>query len=154
MIVYSVANLSDVEKMQNMIKADIEDGIIIARKDDEVANQIRSYTLAIDDELNKIVGYCSLQIHTTKLAEVRSLIVDKGYRRLGIASRLIEEKLSEAKNLGIKKVLVLTYQQELFEKLGFVEIPKEEIPEQKIWADCIRCKSFPICKEVSLIKSI
>jgi amino-acid N-acetyltransferase len=140
--------------MQKMILSDIEDGIIIARKDDEVANQIRSYTLAKDKDSDNVAGYCSLQIHTKELAEIRSLIVDRDYRRQGIASKLIEKKLIEAKELGIKKVLVLTYQQELFEKLGFVEIPKEEIPEQKIWADCIRCKSFPICKEVSLIKYI
>ncbi|PHQ55600.1 MAG: GNAT family N-acetyltransferase, partial [Sulfurimonas sp.] len=34
------------------------------------------------------------------------------------------------------------------------EIPKESLPEHKIWADCIKCKHFPICNEVSLIKTL
>jgi amino-acid N-acetyltransferase len=48
----------------------------------------------------------------------------------------------------------LTYQQRFFERLGFEEIPKESIPEHKIWADCIKCKHFPVCNEVSLIKTL
>jgi amino-acid N-acetyltransferase len=152
MIEYVKANLYDIDSMQELIRDDVEAGIIIPRSSDEVANQIRSYKLAKDNGI--IVGYCSLQIHTKDLAEIRSLIVSKDYRRKGIASTLIDNMLIEAKDLGVSKVLVLTYQQVLFEKLDFVEIPKEEIPEQKIWADCIKCKSFPVCKEVSLIKSI
>ena len=35
-----------------------------------------------------------------------------------------------------------------------VEIQKELLPEHKIWADCIKCKHFPICNEVSLIKNL
>ena len=27
------------------------------------------------------------------------------------------------------------YQKEFFERLGFIEIPKDELPAQKIWAD-------------------
>jgi len=62
--------------------------------------------------------------------------------------------LDEAKDLGLQKVLVLTYRQSFFERLGFIEIPKESLPEHKIWADCIKCKHFPVCNEVSLIKNI
>ncbi len=59
--------------------------------------------------------------------------------------------LSEAKELGVKEVLVLTYLPDFFKKVGFIEIPKETIPEHKIWTDCIKCIHFPICNEVSLI---
>ncbi|HHD83733.1 MAG TPA: GNAT family N-acetyltransferase, partial [Campylobacteraceae bacterium] len=34
------------------------------------------------------------------------------------------------------------------------EIPKEALPEQKIWADCVKCKHFPICDEVALIYNL
>ena len=36
----------------------------------------------------------------------------------------------------------------------FREIAKEDIPEQKIWADCIRCKLFPICNEIAMVIDI
>jgi len=46
---------------------------------------------------------------------------------------------------------VLTYLADFFKKIGFVEIPKESIPEHKIWADCIKCIHFPVCNEISLV---
>ena len=70
------------------------------------------------------------------------------------ALSIIFQAIDEASTLGIQKVLSLTYKQSFFERLGFVEIPKESLPEHKIWADCIKCKHFPICNEVSLIKTL
>ena len=45
-------------------------------------------------------------------------------------------------------------EKDFFLSCGFREIPKEDIPEQKIWADCIRCKLFPICNEIAMVKDI
>lgn len=143
------ATLADIEKMQELVAPEIESGVILVRTSDEIATNIRSYILAFDS--NELVGFCALHIHSPSLAEIRSLVVKEEKRGIGIGKRLILKSIDEAKNLGLQKVLSLTYKQSFFEKLGFVEIPKESIPEHKIWADCIKCKHFPICNEVSLI---
>jgi len=146
------ATLLDIPAMQTLVEPEVVSGVILKRDNDEVATNIRSYHLAFHNE--RLVGFCALHIHTTTLAEVRSLIVDDGVRGSGVGSELIRLALSEAKILGLKEVLSLTYQQAFFERLDFKEIPKESLPEHKIWADCINCKHFPICNEVSLIHSI
>lgn len=146
------AKLSDIEEMQALIAPEIESGIILPRTDDEVATNIRSYTLALND--GEVVGFCALHIHAPSLAEIRSLIIKEEYRGKKIGEKLINQCLEEAKSLGLQKVLSLTYKQSFFERLGFVEIPKESLPEHKIWADCIKCKHFPVCNEVSLIKNL
>ncbi|OHE06266.1 N-acetyltransferase [Sulfurimonas sp. RIFOXYB12_FULL_35_9] len=146
------ANLSDIENMQKLVIPEVEAGVILARSSDEIATNIRSYILAREE--GEIVGFCALHIHTPTLAEIRSLIVKESKRGMGIGQSLIDKAMQEAKILGLKKVLTLTYKQSFFEKLGFIEIPKESIPEHKIWADCIKCKHFPICNEVSLIKTL
>ncbi len=146
------AKLSDIATMQALIAPEIESGIILPRTDDEVATNIRSYTLALKD--GELVGFCALHIHAPSLAEIRSLIIKENYRGKKIGENLINQCLEEAKNLGLQKVLSLTYKQSFFERLGFVEIPKESLPEHKIWADCIKCKLFPVCNEVSLIKNL
>ncbi len=146
------ATLHDIVKMQKLVTPEVETGIILARSSDEIATNIRSYILAKEED--EIVGFCALHIHTPLLAEIRSLVVKESKRGIGIGQSLVAKAIEEAKNLGIEKVLTLTYQQHFFEKLGFVEIPKESIPEHKIWADCIKCKHFPICNEVSLIKTL
>jgi amino-acid N-acetyltransferase len=141
-----------IESMQKLVKKDIDEGNILHRSDDEIATTIRSYTCASID--NKLVGFVALHIYSKNLAEVRSLIVDEKYRGLSIGKGLVLQCLEEAKKLSIKKVLSLTYQDKFFEKLGFKQIEKDTIPEHKIWADCIKCKHFPICNEVALTISI
>lgn len=151
-IEYVKAKLSTIEQMQELIAPEVESGIILPRSNDEIATNIRSYTLAYND--NELVGFCALHIHTSYLAEIRSLIVKDGLRGQKIGEGLVRTSLEEAARLGLQRVLVLTYKQTFFERLGFIEIPKESLPEQKIWADCIKCQHFPVCNEVSLIKNL
>ncbi|MBU0632400.1 N-acetyltransferase [bacterium] len=152
MITYRKASLNDIVSMQELIKPEVDAGIILPRSNDEIATNIRSYTLAFDGD--KLVGFCALHVHSPTLAETRSLIVRDEYRSQNIGSEIVKKCLEEAKNLGLKQVLSLTYKQSFFENLGFVEIPKESLPDHKIWADCIKCKHFPVCNEISLIKNI
>lgn len=150
MITLVKAKLGDIAEMQELVSSEVKDGIILNRTEDEVATNIRSYVLAKKEE--KIVGYAALHIHSPRLAEIRSLIVDESYRGQNIGHKLVQFTLDEAKALGVKEdVLVLTYLPLFFQKLAFKEINKEVIPEHKIWADCIKCIHFPVCNEVALV---
>ncbi|MDD2267341.1 N-acetyltransferase [Sulfuricurvum sp.] len=151
-ITYIKPTLRDIPAMQQLVEPEIESGVILPRSDDEIATNIRSYFLAMDGD--KLVGFVALHIHSPSLAELRSMIIDTQYRGMNIGSTLVENACAEGRLLGLKEVLALTYQQRFFERLGFIEIPKETIPEHKIWADCIKCKHFPVCNEVSLIKTL
>ena len=153
MIALVKAKLDDIPAMQALVADKVKDGTILERSEDEVATNIRSYVLAKDGQ--KLVGYTALHIHSTRLAEIRSLIVDEAYRGQHIGKRMVEFTLEEARSLGVKEdVLVLTYLPEFFRKLGFKEIDKEVIPEHKIWADCIKCIHFPVCNEVALVYKV
>ena len=153
MIELGKAKLSDIVQMQALVVSEVKDGIILDRTEDEVATNIRSYVLAKDGDT--VVGYTALHIHSKRLAEIRSLIVDEKYRGQHLGQRMIEFTLLEAKELGVvEDVLVLTYLPLFFKKLGFTEINKEHIPEHKIWADCIKCIHFPVCNEVALVYKV
>jgi len=148
-LIYKKATLADIPAMQSIVKKEVENGTILFRSDDDVATNIRSYTIALNN--STIVGYAALHIHTKNLAEVRSLVVDENHRGKKIGATLVKELKKEAISLKLKQIFTLTYEKNFFEKLDFTEIPKESLPEQKIWADCIKCKHFPVCNEVSLI---
>ena len=142
--------LRDILDIQSILEPYVKEGIILRRDDDEVASNIRSYTIIYDE--SKPISTAALHIFSPFLAEIRSLGVIKEYQGKGVGKLLVNTLIQEAKNLGVKEVLVLTYKKEFFEKLGFVEIEKEAIPDKKIWADCIKCKFFPNCNEIALIK--
>ncbi|SFV64841.1 N-acetylglutamate synthase [hydrothermal vent metagenome] len=144
------AKLSDISEMQNLVIEEVTDGIILKRSSDEVATNIRSYVLAKDGD--NLVGYTALHIHSDRIAEIRSLIVSSSYRGQNIGKELVNFSINEARELGVtQEILVLTYLPKFFEKMNFIEINKESIPEHKIWADCIKCVHFPICNEISLV---
>ncbi len=144
------AKLSDIPAMQALVVSEVKDGIILNRTEDEVATNIRSYVLAKDG--TRLVGYTALHIHSRRLAEIRSLIVDEAYRGQKVGQRMVQFTLDEAKDIGVEEdVLVLTYLPQFFLNLNFKEINKEVIPEHKIWADCIKCIHFPVCNEVALV---
>lgn len=139
----------DIIKMQNLVAKEVEKGTILLRTQDEMATTIRSYTCVEVDGV--LAGFTALHIHSIDLAEVRSLIVSEAFRGLKLGLCLVAQCKKEAKILDIERILSLTYEKGFFESLDFVEINKEELPEHKIWADCIRCKHFPICDEIALI---
>lgn len=151
-ITYFKPTVADIPSMQALVKKEIDDGIILHRSDDEVATTIRSYTCVAVD--GKLAGFVALHIHSINLAEIRSLVVSEDYRGKSLGKGLVLKCLEEGKKLNVKEALSLTYQDKFFEKLGFKAIDKELIPEHKIWADCVKCKHFPICNEIALTISI
>ena len=178
----SKPTLRDIPAMRNLILPEVQRGVILDRTEDEMAGAIRSYSVVRENignlsldchdfasqnlamtekntdsalkENAPIIAFAALQILSPTLAEIRSLIVGESYRRLGIATALISRLIDEGKALNLKEILTLTYQKEVFAKIGFVEIAKDSLPNQKIWADCIKCKKFPICDEIALIKTL
>ena len=152
MLTYKKAKLSDIKAMQTLVAPEVESGKILFRSSDEMATNIRSYTLAFDDET--LVGFGALHFHASDLAEVRSLIVSASMRGKGVGKAIVTSLLAEAKEYGIQQVFTLTYEKGFFESLTFEEIPKESLPAHKIWADCIKCKYFPVCEEIALIKRL
>lgn len=146
--------IADIPAMREIVSIEVKNGIILERSEDEMANAIRSYHLARDSQSGEITGFCALYIYSKSLAEVRSLVVKESFRSKGIGSSLIQSALEEGKNLGLKEILTLTYRAHLFQRLGFVIIEKSFLPNHKIWADCIKCKHFPICDEIALINKL
>ena len=145
----SKANLRDIPTMLSLVADEVKSGVILDRSADEIATNIRSYVLAKEE--GKLLGYTALHVHSPRLAEVRSLIVDEAFRGRSVGKKMVQFAIDEARDLGLEEILVLTYLPQFFLKMGFEEIAKESIPEQKIWADCIKCIHFPVCNEVSLM---
>ena len=77
-------------------------------------------------------------------------MVDESLRGRGIGRLLVEAAIEEARGWGLARVFALTNVASFFEKLGFNQVDKHELP-QKIWGECIRCPRFPDCDEVAVV---
>jgi len=77
-------------------------------------------------ERGKIVGCCAFVVYSKRLAEIRSLSVEKDFQGRGIASMLIETCLKLAKKKKIYEVLAITAADGLFQRYGFATFNKEK----------------------------
>lgn len=142
------AILKDVRKIQELVNHYARMGLMLPRSLNQIIEDIRDFTVA--EINNNIVGCVALHLFWENLAEIRSLAVKEGRQRQRIGTNLIQNALNEASELGVERVFVLTYRPELFSKIGFKLIQKQELPH-KIWKDCLDCIKFPDCDEISMM---
>ena len=145
------ATPKDAVKIQELVNYYAKEGLLLPLSLNKIYDNIRDFWVYSTEE--DILGCAALHVVWEDLAEIRSLAVKENFRGKGIGKKLIELCLSEAKELGIKRVFVLTYQVPFFKKLGFKEIDKSHLPH-KVWTDCLHCPKFPKCDETAMVKRL
>jgi amino-acid N-acetyltransferase len=145
------AGLRDVNEIRKIVNYFASEGKMLPLSLNQIYEKIRDFTVI--EKNKKIIGCGALKIIWKDLAEIRSVAVKRKFHKKGYGKKLIENLLKEAKELDIKKVFVLTYVPQFFEKFGFERITKSKLPH-KIWIDCINCPKFPRCDEIPMIKII
>ena len=144
------AELKEAKAIYKLISHYAKKNIMLPCTLSRICEGIRDFWVYDD---GAILGCTALHIYSDDLAEVKSLAVDSSRHRKGIGARLLEVCLDEAKNLGIKKVFVLTLVPKFFKRFGFKAIDKTKLP-QKIWGECVECAKFAKCDEVAYIKRL
>jgi amino-acid N-acetyltransferase len=146
------ATIHDVPRIQEVINSHAELGRMLFKSLAQLFEDLRDFAV-YEDVDGKVVGCCALTIIWADLSEVRSLAVDEAYRGRGIGRQLVEWCVDEARRLGIRKLMSLTYEQRFFEKLGFEVVPKEALP-LKVWSDCVRCPKRDGCDEIAMVRTL
>jgi amino-acid N-acetyltransferase len=124
---------------------------MIRRSPGELYESIREFFVAVDDD-GQIIGCAALHVFWEDLAELKCLAVSQKAQGHGVGRKLVEACWASATDLEIKSVFTLTYVAEFFERCGFHQIDKAELPH-KIWNECVRCPLFPTCTEIALIRT-
>ena len=142
------AQIEDVKDIQKLLIIYANRGDMLSRSLSELYESLRDFYIAEEDGV--LVGTAALHIVWDDLAEVRSVAVAEDTGRKGIGSQLVQACISEARELGLKRVFCLTYKPDFFGKHGFRLVDKSELPH-KVWGDCIKCVKFPDCDENAMI---
>ncbi len=143
------ASMGDVPQLLKLINGYAAEGIMLARTEFEISENIRDFSvIRIDGQL---AGCAALHFYTPLTGEIRSLAVDPALKGRGAGRDLIQALEAEAQAFGLQSVFAFTYIPGFFAKLGFREIERGELP-LKAWKDCLRCPKFQCCDEISVIK--
>jgi len=142
------AKINDVPQMHKLINSFAAKGEMLARPLSEMYENIRDYFVVRQGE--QMIACVALHIMWSDLAEIKSLAVAESNQKQGIGSQLVVACLQEAGKLGMTTIFCLTYKAAFFERAGFSQLDKMELPH-KVWTECYRCPKFPNCDEVALI---
>ncbi len=145
------ARIEDIKHIQEIINDFAKQDLMLPRSLNELYENIRDFWVCEEDK--KVYGCAALHISWDNLAEVKSVAVAKNKQKKGFGRNLVSACLQEAKEMGAKKVFVLTYKPEYFKKFGFKRVKHTDLPH-KIWAECINCCKFPNCQEIALLKTL
>ncbi|WP_027390665.1 N-acetyltransferase [Chrysiogenes arsenatis] len=148
MIVIEKGLISDARTIHTLINSFAGEGLMLPKSLTDVYENIRDFFVARSAN-GDVVACGALRIIWEDLAEVCSLAVHREFQGQRMGALIVSACLEEARSLGIARVFALTYQLGFFEKMGFVEIDKNQLPH-KIWADCIKCSKFPECDEIAV----
>jgi len=142
------ATIRDVTQIHRLVNYFAGKGKMLARSLSEIYENVRDYQVVRDGE--QMIACVALHVMWSDLAEIKSLAVAESSQKQGIGEQLIQACLTEAGGLDLSTIFCLTYKPELFERAGFSQIDKMELPH-KVWTECYRCPKFPNCDEVALI---
>jgi putative acetyltransferase len=74
----------------------------------EVFSEAKRNAFWVVESANEIVGSFGIESHSINDTELRRMYLDKGYRGLGIAQRMLDCAQAEARALGFTKMTVST----------------------------------------------
>lgn len=142
------AAIGDVPTIHNLLEIYAAKGNLLPRTLSEIYRHLRDFFVVDID--GKAVACAALEIFTDDLGEVRSLVVDEAHERQGLGKRLVERVAEEARTIGLKRLMALTYVPPFFHKLGFKTVAMDTLPE-KVWGVCVKCYKYNNCDETAVL---
>ncbi|MCX5659278.1 MAG: N-acetyltransferase [Planctomycetota bacterium] len=143
------AGVEQIPALGKIINDCAEYGLMLHRSWAYLYEHVRDFHVAIED--NQVVGVCGLNIIWANMAEVYALAVAPAYRSRGIGRRLVLSCIDEGEELGIHKLMTLTYEGKFFERCGFHVVDRQSLP-MKVWSECVRCPKNQACDEIAMVR--
>jgi amino-acid N-acetyltransferase len=142
------AAVEDAPALHALIAAHQEEGHLLPRELAELAIHAPRFVVAV--RRGRIVGCAELAPLGGRVAEVRSLVVDRQARALGIGRELVTALQSRARIDGFEKLCAFTHDAGYFVRMGFSIVPHVWVPE-KIALDCHSCAQFRRCGQHAVV---
>lgn len=143
------ASMKDIPNLLALINAYATSGIMLARTEFELSENMRDFWVAYEGYT--LVGCGALHFYSPTMGEVRSLAVAESHKKYGIGRLIVDAIVREAWDYNLDAIFAFTYVPGFFGKVGFNEVERGELP-LKAWKDCLRCPKFHSCDEIAVLR--
>ena len=150
-LVQRTATPEDAEALHALIASHALEGHLLPRDLDEIRRHAGRFVVC---ELNGEINACAeLAPLSSRVAEVRSLVVSENFRRVGLAARVVDELRRRATAAGFEMLCAFTHDARFFVRQDFSIVPHQWLPE-KVSTDCVTCPLFRRCEQYAMVMSL
>jgi amino-acid N-acetyltransferase len=142
------AEAADAEALHQLISSHLSEGHLLPRELDDLRRYAGRFIVC--EVGGEITACAELAPLSQRVAEVRSLVVSRQFRRVGLAARLVQELQRRARTLGFETLCAFTHDARFFVRQNFSIVPHTWLPE-KISTDCLGCPLFRRCEQYAMV---
>ena len=116
------ARTPDVRAIAGLVNINVESRRLLGKATVTLYEDVQEFWVAERAVGGEVVGCGALHVMWEDLAEIRTVAVRPGLQGNGIGHRLVTALLGSAKEVGVRRVFVLTFATGFFARHGFEEI--------------------------------
>jgi len=145
------ATAAEAPAIHALILDHLEEGHLLPRELAEIAAHAERFVVAV--HRRRVIACAELAPLSSGVAEVRSLVVSREARSLGLGRRIVNELIRRAGVAGFEKLCAFTHSPAYFVHMGFSIVPHVWLPE-KIVTDCHSCPQFRQCGQYAVMHTL
>jgi len=127
-VVVRRARTADVRGIRRLIDLYSGGRRLLSKPTVTLYEDVQEFWVAVRPADDAVVGCGALHVMWEDLAEIRTVAVDPAHQGQKIGRRIVGELLAAARELGVRRVFVLTFETRFFGLFGFVEIDGAPVP--------------------------
>ena len=116
------ARTRDVRAVGRLVDDNVDSGRLLGKAIVTLYEDVQEFWVAESSGDGQIVGCGALHVMWEDLAEIRTIAVRADCQGKGVGHRLVEALLGSARELGVRRVFVLTFAVGFFAGHGFKQI--------------------------------
>ena len=150
-IALRTASPSEAGAIHGLIVEHLAEGHLLPRELGEIAVHSHRFVVAVQND--HVIACAELAPLSRGVSEVRSCVVSRDARSLGLGHLIIEELARRATMAGFEKLCAFTHAPGFFVHLGFSIVPHVWLSE-KIVTDCHSCAHFRQCGQYAVVRGL
>ena len=147
-LIIRTATAADAPALYALISTHLDEGHLLPREQAELERHAGRFVVC--DVAGEITACAELAPLSPRVAEVRSLVVSRTFRRVGLAARLVAEVRQRALDAGFETLCAFTHDARFFVRQNFSIVPHLWLPD-KVATDCVGCPLFRKCNQHAMV---
>ncbi|MCO1339764.1 N-acetylglutamate synthase [Kocuria polaris] len=145
------ARTSDVAGIRSLVRPLADERILLEKEAVAYFESLQEFVVAVDAD-GKVIGCGAVHVMWEDIAEVRTLATSADWRGKGVGQALLERLMSNARELGVKRVFCLTFEVDFFVRNGFEVMEDQGAVDPEVYMELLRSNDDGVAEFLDLAR--